>query len=77
MCPGPVECGGVGEIHHWSCYMRHDLIDMLKCDGIVLLPDWFYSTGARIELKLADDLGMPSWAINNKYTEIYPWRNHG
>jgi hypothetical protein len=75
-CAGVAECGGEGEIHHWTCYMKHDLRDMLVCDGVVVLPNWTQSTGAGIEVDLADRLGMPIWAISRDWTEVYEWRNH-
>lgn len=42
----------------WSYYMRKDLKKLLKCDGIVLLQDWFISDGARLELTVAEAFGM-------------------
>ncbi len=43
----------------WESYMREALIEMLACDGLYALPDWEQSRGARIEVQLAKDLGMP------------------
>jgi hypothetical protein len=77
LCGGVDECGGVGEFHHWRCYMRHDIILLMKCDAIAVLPNWFASGGAKIEVKLADDLKYPSFAISKNYTELRPWRHHG
>lgn len=39
-------------------YLRDDLKEMLECDGIVLLPGWPRSTGARLELSTALALKM-------------------
>jgi hypothetical protein len=75
-CGGVEVCGGEGEIHHWRCYMKHDLIALLNCDSIVVLPNWLDSKGACLEFKLADDVGMPSYAISYDYTSFYEWRNH-
>ena len=42
----------------WADYMRVDLADMLTCDTIFMLPGWESSKGARIERRLAMDLGL-------------------
>ena len=42
----------------WESAMKICLKAMLECDGIILLPDWQFSYGARIERQLADDLDM-------------------
>jgi len=44
----------------WEDAMRHDIREMLGCDGVALLPSWEESGGARIEARLARDLGMPT-----------------
>lgn len=47
-CPAPV----------WSDWMRLGLPQLLQCRGIVLLPGWEHSRGARIEHDLAQNLGL-------------------
>jgi hypothetical protein len=42
----------------WSDAMRIVIRDMLVCDGVSLLPDWKKSKGAKIEARLARELGM-------------------
>ena len=42
----------------WDTAMRKVLKAMLDCDGVSLLPDWGDSKGARIEWRLAAELGM-------------------
>lgn len=42
----------------WSDYMRKDLAELVKCDVIYLLPGWQWSRGARLELYVAEELGM-------------------
>jgi hypothetical protein len=37
---------------------KRDLLAVLECDGIVLLPDWENSNGAKAEKALADWLGL-------------------
>lgn len=43
----------------WPDAMRRSIRAMLRCEGVARLPDWRSSKGARIESKLARDIGMP------------------
>ena len=42
----------------WEAYMKEDIKALLECDAIYMLENWRGSKGARIECKLADDLGI-------------------
>lgn len=42
----------------WEDYMRSDIIAMLNCESIAMLPGWSESRGAKIEYRLAVDLGF-------------------
>jgi hypothetical protein len=42
----------------WNEHMRVDLRMLLDCSGIVLLPGWRKSKGARLEYHNAKELGM-------------------
>ena len=42
----------------WRDYMRRGIGQMLSCDWVALLPGWERSRGARIEERLARDLGL-------------------
>lgn len=42
----------------WDDYMRNGINQLIRADGIALLPDWFKSKGARIEEGIAQQLGM-------------------
>lgn len=42
-----------GMEHSWSCFMKYDLIGLLQCDAILMLPGWEDSHGARLELNVA------------------------
>ena len=44
---------------NWNRAMRVAIYLMMKCDGVALLPDWKQSKGAKIEERLARDIGMP------------------
>jgi hypothetical protein len=42
----------------WHVYLRRDLGLLVTCEGIVLLPGWQRSRGARLERYVAMSLGM-------------------
>lgn len=42
----------------WSDCMRRDIAELVKCDGIVLLPGWESSRGARLEHFIGTQLGL-------------------
>lgn len=48
----------------WLAYMRMSLVQIARVDGIALLPGWQDSRGARIEAKLAEDLGLRLWGVD-------------
>lgn len=43
----------------WDHYLREALRMMLGCDAVVVLPGWRESKGARLEVHVALELGMP------------------
>lgn len=64
--------GTGGYLHHWRCYMKKDLIQMLdECDSIIMLPNWKKSVGAGIELYVAQAVGMTVFYLNDDYTETH------
>ena len=42
----------------WDWYMRHALRMVLDADGMALLHGWSKSRGARLEFRVADQLGI-------------------
>lgn len=42
----------------WLSCMRVDIAELVRCDGVVLLPGWELSRGARVEQSLAEGLGL-------------------
>ena len=42
----------------WSDYLRRDIAVLMGCSGIVTLPGWEASRGARLEVSTAKSLGM-------------------
>lgn len=47
-----------GEGHTWECWMRWDIVAMLACEAIVMLPGWEESNGAVTEFELAKRMHM-------------------
>jgi hypothetical protein len=43
----------------WRDAIRCLIPKMLECDGVALLPDWRRSRGAKIEARLAREVGIP------------------
>ena len=43
----------------WEECLRRDLIELLGCDILALLPGWQISKGAQLELHVAHRVGMP------------------
>lgn len=56
-CPPDPIVGGDG--HTWPCHLRYDVAEMVKCDGVVMLPGWERSHGARLEHTVAAATGIP------------------
>ena len=42
----------------WEAYMRLAIAQLITCDTIVMLSGWGDSRGAKIEYRLAGDLGL-------------------
>lgn len=68
---GPTKADGTTFLHHYSCYMKHDIAAMLDCDAIVMLPNWITSKGAVAELEVAKICGMKVWYLTADYKEIF------
>lgn len=54
---------GIVDGWEWADYLRHDLKDVLRCDGVATLPGWRRSRGARLEVHVATQLGMPVYTV--------------
>lgn len=42
----------------WETYMRRAIVLLSECNTIAMLPHWHKSKGAKLELQIADALGM-------------------
>lgn len=47
------------EAPKWSDYMKSCIAELITCDGVAVLAGWQCSRGSRIELMVADALGIP------------------
>lgn len=55
----------------WEEYMKLDITNMVTCDTVAVLDDWKNSRGARVEVKLARELGLRIiWAANLQEVEF-------
>lgn len=54
----------------WSYYLRKDIRKLTRCDGIILMDDWFESEGAQLEKTVAEGLGMRILRFNVMSGEI-------
>lgn len=43
----------------WDWYMRHAIEAVTRADGVALLDGWERSRGARLERRIATELGIP------------------
>ena len=46
------------KLDSWQEYMRYDIAELTKCTHIMMLDGWRKSKGAKIEHRIARDLGM-------------------
>ena len=51
---------GVIPGHAWEDYLRKALGDVLRADGLALLPGWENSRGASLEVLVAQHLSIPT-----------------
>ena len=70
-CAGTISQKADGSyLHTWQCYMKHDLMLLLECEGIAMLSGWPASKGACLEHHVAVSLDMPVFLIRRGYTEL-------
>ena len=49
----------------WKDYLVRDIVEMLSCNAILLLHNWEQSRGARLEQRIAEDLGFTQYLYWN------------
>jgi hypothetical protein len=53
----------------WNDCMRRDIATLMDCDTVATLPGWEHSKGARLELQIAERLGM---TVVNAHDPVSP-----
>ena len=56
--PAEINADAIEVDRPWSCCMRKDLAELVKCEVIFMLSGWKESKGATLELHVAERLGM-------------------
>jgi len=56
-------------LHSWECYLKYDIIDMLDCDGILMLPNWRLSKGSQFEMDIAAKCGLTVLYLDDYYRD--------
>lgn len=49
----------------WADYLRFDIKALMDCDGVAVLPGWPKSKGARLEVTVAEELGMQVMSVDS------------
>ena len=64
---------GAGQVEGatWSDYMRNGLNQLVRADGIALLPGWHRSRGACIESNIARELDITSGTVDDWLRRAY------
>ena len=47
--------------HDGGCHLREDIARLVRCHAIYRLKGWEHSRGAKIEVELAEKLGLEIW----------------
>jgi hypothetical protein len=49
----------------WTHYMRRDLAHVLEVEALCVLPNWQNSKGAKLEVHVAEELGLPIYILKD------------
>lgn len=55
---------------YWDILIK-DIRSLLKVQGIVFIPEWETSKGARVEAYIGLINGLPMWEFHDNNTEVY------
>jgi len=61
--PG-IHSNGTIDAAAYVALVRLDLIELLDCAAVVLLPGWSKSKGCALEIKVAEAIGLPVYALD-------------
>jgi nucleoside 2-deoxyribosyltransferase len=57
----------------WEVWLRGDLKQISRCDGVVMLPKWEKSKGAVVEHDFAKERGIPVFYWQTDKEELEMW----
>lgn len=63
--------------HAAACNLRGDIIVMLECDVVFMLPGWESSVGARLEMQVAAACGLPIRFLSKAELGVQLWMDQG
>lgn len=67
----PVKLVEQNDSYTWEDYMEKDIALLLRCNGIYMLSDWWYSRGAKVEHTIAIEMGLKMFYEINPKCCIY------
>lgn len=59
------------------CWLRGDFEIIRRCDGFVLHPNWEDSEGAKLELEVARECGLPVFFMPDNWRKLANWAKGG
>ena len=62
----PAELDSLGDGIPWDECMRRDIPHLLACEAVCVLPGWFQSRGAKLEVFIASMLSMPLYRLHSR-----------
>jgi len=74
----PADNDGRSRNKPWKFYMKLDIANVVRSDGVVVLPNWEDSRGATIEVAIAERMEIPIYELedvlkNGLKNPIQPW----
>lgn len=54
---------GTSDLEKWEDYMRRDIVALMECKNLFIMPGWGKSKGAKVEVQLARDLNIPMFTV--------------
>ncbi|WP_281323755.1 DUF4406 domain-containing protein [Flavobacterium sp. IMCC34518] len=69
---GDAEIRQSSEREIWVFAMKKCINAILECDGVILHDDWMRSKGAKLEVEICDQLGIPTF---NNLNDLQEWNN--
>src|SRR5579859_1562807 len=55
------------------CWLKGDFEMIRRCDALVMHPNWETSSGARMELEVAQEQGLPIFYLMSQWRKLAAW----